>query len=171
MWSALVNQAGAELNASPECFRGVGGSPLYFLNIEEHRRWGLLPHPFIHAGYPCVCAPCSLGGGCLLLGWSDRLILPHKSILLNTLLCGAGGRIRTRDPRITSAVLYQLSYFGFYCFSILIDKAIKSYFDLFFIILLNLVPASLLQIPYLYLSLLKSIVQICLLTKLSFLSL
>lgn len=28
------------------------------------------------------------------------------------LLCGAGGRIRTRDPRITSAVLYQLSYTG-----------------------------------------------------------
>ena len=26
--------------------------------------------------------------------------------------CGAGGRIRTRDPLITSQVLYQLSYTG-----------------------------------------------------------
>lgn len=73
--SVFVNQAGVSLNTLPEHFRGVGGSPLYFLNIEEHRRWGLLPHPFIHAGYPCVCAPCSLGGGCLL----SRLIRPTNS--------------------------------------------------------------------------------------------
>jgi hypothetical protein len=35
------------------------------------------------------------------------------SILFSFELYGAGGRIRTADPRITNALLYQLSYTGF----------------------------------------------------------
>jgi hypothetical protein len=36
----------------------------------------------------------------------------HRNTIAKSMIYGAGNRIRTYDPRITNALLYQLSYPG-----------------------------------------------------------
>lgn len=81
---------------------------------------GLLPCVWLPTLACCTCAVLALG----TLGLSAAAFAALAKLINGFLdffcsficIIGAVGRIRTRDPRITSAVLYQLSYNGILLF-------------------------------------------------------